>query len=140
MTLCIRPCTDSGYSQEKALSMRTGLPSSSTNRSSGSAGQPSAMPSSGVLGCTACGVVRRLGAGRNRARERRLVAEAAGPVDGAEQRHQDRQRADGVEAVGMRRQAAHGVEGHRVAGDGVVLLAPGCRSRRSAARSSGRAR
>ena len=55
MTLCIRPCTDSGYSQEKALSIRTGLPSSLTNRSSGSAGQPSGMPSSGVSGCTARG-------------------------------------------------------------------------------------
>ena len=42
MTLCIRPCTASGYSHENALSMRTGLPSSSTNRSSGDAGQPSA--------------------------------------------------------------------------------------------------
>ncbi len=53
MTLCISPCTDSGYSHENALSMRTGLPSSFTNRSSGSAGQPSAMPSSGRFGCTA---------------------------------------------------------------------------------------
>ncbi len=33
--------------------MRTGEPSSLTNRSSGSEGQPSAMPSSGRLGCTA---------------------------------------------------------------------------------------
>ncbi len=125
MTLCIRPCTDSGYSQEKPLSMRTGLPSSSTNRSSGSAGQPSAMPSSGVFGLHRLRVVRRAGAGRDRARERHLVAEAAGTVDGAEQRHQDGQRTDGLEAVGMRRQAAHGVEGHRIAGDGFVFLAPG---------------
>ena len=55
MALCIRPCTDSGYSQEKPLSSRTGPPFSSTNRSSGSAGQPSAMPSSGRFGCTAFG-------------------------------------------------------------------------------------
>ena len=38
--------------------------------------------------------------------------------------HQDAQRADGLEAVGMGRQAAHGVEGHRVAGDRVVLVVP----------------
>ena len=62
--------------------------------------------------------------GRHRARVRRLVAKAARPVDGAQQAHQDGQRADGVEAVAVRGQAAHGVEGHRVAGDGVVLLAP----------------
>ena len=125
MTLCISPCTDSGYSQEKALSMRTGLPSSLTNRSSGSAGQPSAMPSSGWFGLHRARVVGRACAGRYRARERRLVAKAAGPVDGAQQRHQDGQRADRLEAVGMRRQPAHGVERHRVAGDRVVLVAPG---------------
>ena len=63
MTLCIRPCTDRGYSQEKALSMRTGPPSASTNRSSGLAGQPSGMPSSGVFGCTACGPLGGLAQG-----------------------------------------------------------------------------
>ena len=52
ITLCIRPCTESGYSQENPLSMRTGAPSSSTNRSSGAPGQPSASPASGVFGCT----------------------------------------------------------------------------------------
>ncbi len=70
------------------------------------------------------GVVGRFGGGRDRARERRLVAKAAGAVDGAQQRHQDRQRANGLEAVAVRSQAAHRMEGHRVAGDGVVLLAP----------------
>jgi hypothetical protein len=63
MTLCIMPCTDSGYSQENALSMRTGSPSSSTNRSSGRAGQPSGMPSSGVFGCTASGPFGGFGQG-----------------------------------------------------------------------------
>ena len=56
MTLCIIPCTDSGYSHENALSMRTGVPSSLTKRSSGSAGQPSARPSSGWFGFIASGV------------------------------------------------------------------------------------
>ncbi len=69
--------------------------------------------------------VRRFCARRNGAREWCLVAETAGTVDGAEQRHQNRQRADGVETVGVRRQPAHGVKGHGVAGDGVVFLAPG---------------
>jgi hypothetical protein len=55
------------------------------------------------------------------------VAEAAGPVDRAEHAHQDRQRADGLEAVGVRRQPAHRVKGHRVAGDRLVLVAPGVR-------------
>ena len=70
---------------------------------------------------------RRIGrarARRNRARERSLVAEAAGSIDGAEQRHQNRQRAYRLETVGMRRQTAHGMKGHRIAGDAVVFLAP----------------
>ncbi|MCY1364699.1 hypothetical protein D9M69_515150 [compost metagenome] len=55
MTLCIRPWADSGCSQEKPLSIRTGWPWLSTNRSSGLSGQPSGAPSSGVSGLTACG-------------------------------------------------------------------------------------
>ena len=57
MAFCIRPWTDSGCSQENALSSRIGCPSSSTNRSSGSAGQPSGMPFNGVLGCTSSQLV-----------------------------------------------------------------------------------
>ncbi len=56
MTLCIRPCTASGYSQENALSIRTGPPCSSMNRSSGAAGQPSGPVASGVFGLTASGL------------------------------------------------------------------------------------
>ena len=63
IALCIRPCTDSGYSQEKPLSRRTGPPSSSTNRSSGEAGKPSGMPSSGAPGCTASGLFGGLAQG-----------------------------------------------------------------------------
>ena len=63
MTLCIIPCTASGYSHENALSMRTGEPSSLTNRSSGSAGQPSPRPSSGVFGRMASGVLGVLAQG-----------------------------------------------------------------------------
>ncbi len=69
--------------------------------------------------------VRRFRARRNRARKRRLVPKAAGPVDRAEDRHQDRQRADRLEPVAVRGQPAHRVERNRIAGDGVVLLAPG---------------
>ena len=68
---------------------------------------------------------RRLGHRRDRPRERRLVTKTAGPVDGAEQRHQNRQRTDGLKTIGMRSKAAHRMEGHRVAGDGFVFLAPG---------------
>ena len=66
----------------------------------------------------------RTGVGRHGARVGRLVPEAARAVDGAQQRHQDGQRADRLKAVGVRRQAAHGVKGHRVAGDRIVALAP----------------
>jgi len=55
MTLCISPWADSGCSHENPLSMRTGSPSASTNRSSGLSGQPSGAPFSGVFGCTAAG-------------------------------------------------------------------------------------
>ena len=48
MTMCIRPCGDSGVSQEYALSMRSGLPSLSITRSSGRAGLPLGMRFSGV--------------------------------------------------------------------------------------------
>src|SRR5215469_7230537 len=57
MTLCIRPCTASGYSHEKALSMRTGPPASSMNRSPGAAGQPSGPEGSGVFGLTSFGLL-----------------------------------------------------------------------------------
>ena len=77
MTLCIRPCADSGCSQEKPLSMRTGSPCSSTKRSSGPSGQPSGAPSSGVFGLTACGPLGGRALRRHRPRVRRAVAEAA---------------------------------------------------------------
>ena len=68
--------------------------------------------------------VRRLGARWNRAREWSLVAKAARSVDGAEQGHQNGQRAGRVKAVGMGGQTAHSVEGDRISGHAVVLLAP----------------
>ena len=52
------------------------------------------------------------------------MQEAAGAVDGAQQRHEDRERAHRVEAVGVRREPAHRVEGDRAAGDARVLRAP----------------
>ncbi len=70
-------------------------------------------------------VVRRACARRDGPRERRLVAKAAGPVDRAEQRHQDAQRPHRLEAVAVRGESAHRVERDRVAGHRVVLVAPG---------------
>ena len=61
---------------------------------------------------------------RRRPRERRLVAEAAGAIDRAEQDLQEVQHPAGLEAVGMRRDAAHGVHRHRAA-DGLVVAAAG---------------
>ncbi len=60
----------------------------------------------------------------HRARVRRLVTKAAGAIDRSQQRHQDRQRADGVKAVRMRGQPAHCMKGHRIALDRVMPLAP----------------
>ena len=84
-------------------------------------------------------VVGRARAGRHRARERRLVAEAARAIDGAQQRHEDRERADGMEAVGVRREPAHRVERDRPAGHARVLHAPGIGPARSATRRRDRA-
>ena len=99
--------------------MRCGLPSASTSRSSGPCGKPSGAPFSGVFGSLGTrGTVRR----RRRARERRLVAEAAGAIDRAEQDLQQMQHPAGLEAVGMRRDAAHGVHRHRTP-DGLLVAA-----------------
>ena len=52
------------------------------------------------------------------------MTKAPRTIDGTKQRHQNRQGANGVEAVGMRRQAAHGMESDRIAGDRFVLSPP----------------
>ena len=59
----------------------------------------------------------RLGIGR-------LEPEPAGHLDRTEQNLQQVQRAAGLEAVGVRRNPAHGVEGDRAADHGLVPLAP----------------
>ena len=101
--------------------MRCGLPSASTSRSSGPCGKPSGAPFSGVFGLAR---PRRPVRRRRRPRERRLVAEAAGAIDRAEQDLQQVQHPAGLEAVGMRRDAAHGVHRHRPP-DGLVVAAAG---------------
>ena len=52
ITMCIRPWAATGASHEYALSIRRGLPSASTSRSSGPIGKPSGGPASGVFGAT----------------------------------------------------------------------------------------
>jgi hypothetical protein len=52
MTMCITPWALSGDSHENALSMRCGVPSASTSRSSGPVGKPSGGPGSGVFALT----------------------------------------------------------------------------------------
>ena len=59
----------------------------------------------------------------DRLRIGRLEAEAAGAVDRADQHLQQMQRARRLEAVGMGRDAAHGVEGDRPADEAVMPLA-----------------
>ena len=63
------------------------------------------------VGLHLAGLAGRLHAGRRRLGEWRLVAEAARHIDGAEQDLQEVDGAAGLEAVGMRRDAAHGVHG-----------------------------
>ena len=46
--MCISPCADSGFSQENALSMRAGLPSSASSQVVGAVWKPRCGPSSGV--------------------------------------------------------------------------------------------
>jgi hypothetical protein len=55
ITRCISPWAASGASQENALSIRQGVPSASTSRSSGSIGKPSGGPGSGRSGATSPG-------------------------------------------------------------------------------------
>jgi len=71
----------------------------------------------------------RLRRRRHRARIRRLVTEAAGPVDRAEQRHQHGERANRLKAVGMRGKSPHGVKSDGVPRDAFVLRAPRVRPR-----------
>ena len=59
----------------------------------------------------------------DRLRIGRLVAEAAGAIDGADQHLQQMQRARRLEAVGMGRDAAHGMERHRPADEALMAVA-----------------
>ena len=59
----------------------------------------------------------------DRLRIRRLEAKAAGAIDRADQHLQHVQRARRLEAVGMGRDAAHGMERHRPADEAVMPLA-----------------
>ena len=59
----------------------------------------------------------------DRLRIGRLVAEAAGAIDGPDQHLQKVQRARRLEAVGMGRDAAHCMERNRPADEALMLLA-----------------
>ena len=58
MTVCIRPCAESGCSQENAWSIRIGVPSSPIASSSGLAGKPSGAALSGVSGLSISGELK----------------------------------------------------------------------------------
>ena len=119
ITMCIRPCAAIGASHENALSMRSGLPSASTSRSSGASREAERRAGSGLPAATCAGLAGRLRARRRRLRDTALVAAAAGHIDRAEQHLQQMQRAAGLEAVGMGRDAAHRVH-RRPAGRRIV--------------------
>ena len=117
ITLCIMPCTDSGYSQENALSMRTGPPSLVDEQIVG-LGRPAQRQAGerrirlhafGLFGVFASGGMPR----GNGALWRKPPGRSMVPS----KRHQDRQRAYGLKAVGMRGEPAHRVERDRIAGD-----------------------
>ncbi len=74
------------------------------------------------LGRDLAGSARGLRPRRDRLRERRLVAKAARHVDAAEQELQQMQRAAGLEAVGMGRDAAHRMHADRAPDH--LLMAP----------------
>ena len=104
--------------------MLTGVPSGLTNRSSGTPGQPSARPASGVSGRTASGPDGGFAEGGTMRGKGVRWRNPPGPVDRAEQRHEDRERPDRLESVRVRGEAAHRVERHRIAGHGRVLASP----------------
>ncbi len=102
--------------------MRSALPASSTSRSSGpsdEAERHARQRRHRLAAILAGGFWTR----RRGFRERRLEAEAAGHVDGAEQHLQQMDGAAGVEAVGVGRDAAHGVHGDRPAAHRLVAAA-----------------
>jgi hypothetical protein len=78
----------------------------------------------GLIGLDLAVPAGGLGQRRDVLGERRLVAEAAGGVDAAEQGLQQVDRETGVEAVGMGRDAAHRVHADR-SSDHLVVAAPG---------------
>src|SRR4026207_1193947 len=103
--MCIMPWAENGASQLKALSMRCGVPAASTSRSSGPGGKPRCGPGSGLAGGTARGLPAPLEEGRGKLGIGRLVAEAAGAIDRAQQDLQDVEDAARVKAVGVGRDA-----------------------------------
>ena len=66
-------------------------------------------------------LARRPDARRDRLGVRRLIAEAPGAINRADQNLQKVNDPAGVETVGMRRNPAHGVHGNRPPGDRLVL-------------------
>ena len=119
--MCISPWADIGFSQVNALSMRWGLPFSSSSRSLGAAREAQVRA---IQRGSGTAVAVRGGVGLNRFGVGRFEAEAAGHLDGAQEDLQHMQRAAGLEAVRVRRHPAHRVHRHRAAGHlGVCLTA-----------------
>ena len=121
--MCIRPCAASGASQENALSMRIGVPSSSSSRSSGPCG--SRAPCREQHGHAASSLCRRAADRRDRLRDTATCSARTAGVSTAPSSICSRwMRAAGVEAVGVGRNAAHRVHRDRPA-DHLLVPAPG---------------
>jgi hypothetical protein len=104
--------------------MRTGSPSASTKRSSGLAGQPSGMPSSGVLGWTAsgpCGGLAQGGIGRGKGALWRKPPGRSMVPSRVMSTPSARMVWKPLEWAAM---PAHGMEGDRIAGHRRMLVVP----------------
>ena len=115
MTMCISPCAEIGASQENALSMRVRLAVGVDQQVLRPARKAEMRARQRLVGAEMLGPAMRRRMRLDRLRIRRLEAEAARAVDRADQHLQHVQRARRLEAVGMGREAAHGVERHRPA-------------------------
>ena len=109
ITRCSMPWAASGASQENALSIRRGRAVGLDQEIRGGGRKPERRPRQRLAGHDLANLPSGLGSGRDRFGIRRLVAKTARHVDRAEQDLQQMQGAAGVKAVGVRRDAAHGV-------------------------------
>ena len=127
ITMCIRPCAAIGDSHEYALSIRSGTPSLVDREILGAHRKAERRARERLVRRDAPDRRGKL-LRRDRLRIRRACAEVARAVQRAEQHLQQMQRAARLEAVRVRRDAAHRVHRDRPPDDLVVMRDPTRRS------------